>query len=57
MSKIRCFKCNGKGVLHDVDLFPAVFTFGLTALIQLSDPDDCDACDGKGYLLDNEEDE
>lgn len=54
MSKIRCFKCDGKGVLHDIDLLPAVFTLGITALIQASDPDRCDACDGTGYLKDED---
>ena len=52
MSKVRCFKCNGKGVIYDVDPLLGLVTLGLTALMQLGDPDECDACDGKGYLED-----
>lgn len=48
---IRCFKCDGKGKIKDgIDWLPAVFTFGMTALIDASSYHRCDACNGKGYL-------
>ena len=54
MSKIRCFKCNGKGEIVNIDPLMAVFSFGLTALMDAGNPDKCTACDGKGYLIDEE---
>jgi hypothetical protein len=50
MSKIKCFKCKGKGYLNPVNLVSAVFSFGITALMDKSDHTICDACIGTGYL-------
>lgn len=50
MSKIRCFKCNGKGkVLNDDAKFATVITLGLLAPL-LFDRDICDACEGEGWI-------
>jgi hypothetical protein len=50
MSKIRCFKCDGKGKIVDIDPLVAVFSLGISALIDLGNPDKCNACNGTGYL-------
>lgn len=55
MSKIRCFKCNGSGEITNIDPLSAVFSLGITALIDLGNPDKCNACNGKGYLEEDEE--
>lgn len=50
---IRCYKCKGKGYVRGkVDLFMAVFTVGMSALMDKSETSKCTACDGKGYLKD-----
>lgn len=47
-----CPKCNGDGdVAGKIDVLPAVVTFGLTALFDLSDRKACKVCSGRGYLL------
>lgn len=47
----RCFRCKGKGFIRGrVDLLPAVFTFGITALIDKSETRRCPACLGRGYV-------
>ena len=51
MSKIKCFKCDGKGYTVNVDWFAGIFTLGLSVLIDKEENrEKCDACDGKGYL-------
>lgn len=55
MSKIKCFKCDGKGEIIHIDPLTAVFSFGITALIDAGDPDTCSACDGLGYLENSDE--
>ncbi len=51
MSKIKCFKCKGKGYIRGkIDPLFAVLSFGLTALMDKSDIDKCNACNGTGYL-------
>jgi hypothetical protein len=32
-----------------INLFAAILTFGVAALVELSDPDRCFSCKGKGY--------
>ena len=47
--KIRCFKCNGRGKILDIG-----FIIG-TCLIGLIDPyNECDVCNGKGYINDKD---
>lgn len=55
MSKIKCFKCDGKGEIIRIDPLLAVVSFGLTALMDAGDPDPCNACDGTGYLENSDE--
>jgi len=50
--KQKCFKCNGKGYIIDIDWFAGVFTFGLSALMDASNKKLCNVCDGKGYIED-----
>lgn len=53
MTKIRCFKCKGKGwVRGKADLACAVFTLGISALVDKSEHATCSACHGSGYLED-----
>lgn len=47
--KIKCFRCGGSGTTREVDPFLAVFTLGITALIDLAG-EECDACDGEGWI-------
>lgn len=50
-SRKVCPCCKGRGTIHEpIDWFPAVFTFGMTALINLSEQVECKPCDGRGYL-------
>lgn len=50
---IRCFKCKGRGYVRGkVDWLSAVFTLGMTALVDASERPTCDACQGRGYLED-----
>ncbi len=50
--RVACPHCKGKGdVPGQVDWFLAVFTMGVTALMDLSNRDDCKVCGGKGYVL------
>lgn len=52
MSKIKCFKCKGKGrVVSDDAKFVTLLTLGLLSPL-LFDKDECDACDGKGWIYD-----
>jgi|GEM_PF-6852631 len=51
--KIRCFKCKGKGEIVTIDPFLAVFTLGMTALIEAGNPDRCSTCKGKGWINDH----
>lgn len=48
--KIKCYKCNGKGVLTHIDWFVGTLTLGLTALMDYSNKKKCNACRGKGYI-------
>lgn len=50
MSKIKCFKCKGKGHYTKIDWFVGAFTLGMTALIDASDKIKCNSCRGKGYI-------
>lgn len=48
--KIRCYKCKGSGEVREFDWLVGAFTLGLTLLMDASDPNTCDACDGKGWI-------
>jgi DnaJ-class molecular chaperone len=53
---VKCFKCGGKGKIRgSVDWLTGVLSGGLTALIDLSSWEECDACDGKGFIKVKEE--
>lgn len=46
-----CPCCKGRGSVHEpIEWLPAVFTFGFTALVNLTEHEECKPCDGKGYL-------
>ncbi len=46
-----CPKCRGTGEVAEVtDWFSAVFTFGLTALVEKSWPVKCKVCRGLGRI-------
>lgn len=50
MSKIKCFKCNGKGsVVSPEAKVATALTLGILFPL-LFDKDECSACNGKGYL-------
>jgi hypothetical protein len=46
--RTRCYRCKGSG-REPINLFAAILTFGVAALVELSDPDRCFSCKGKGY--------
>lgn len=50
--KIKCFKCNGKGTVHMCNsgerVLMGLVTFGFSEIMR----EECDACDGYGYLED-----
>jgi len=50
----KCWMCKGRGYLYKIDPLLTVFTFGITALIDLSfaERNTCNVCYGKGYLID-----
>ncbi len=49
MSKIKCFKCKGKGYTGiKVNPLVAIATLGFGLAADTSD--ECGVCDGKGYL-------
>jgi hypothetical protein len=51
MSKIRCFKCKGKGeVWSFASKFAVGFSLGLLIPLAVVLKDECSACGGKGYL-------
>ena len=45
-----CPYCKGKGEIIKIDCLDAVFTMGLTALMDLSEPKVCPVCKGKGVI-------
>ena len=45
-----CPCCKGKGEIIKIDWLDAVFTMGLTALMDLSEPKECPVCKGKGVI-------
>lgn len=53
MSKIKCFKCKGKGkVISEDALVAAACSFGILSFLIWADKDECNACEGLGYLYD-----
>ncbi len=50
MVMIICPRCKGKGEIVRIQLLPAIFTLGITALFDLTCPDVCPMCDGKGVV-------
>ena len=46
---VKCGRCKGRGYTNDVDIFCAVCTLGITALIDLSERKNCKKCNGTGY--------
>lgn len=47
---IVCPKCKGKGEVIKIDWLGAVCTFGLTFLEDISSPQRCPICGGKGVI-------
>ena len=46
-----CSKCKGKGTVRDdIDWFMGIFTFGISALMDVSNQVTCKVCNGKGYI-------
>lgn len=53
MSKIKCFKCKGKGKIVSSEVKVAVaFTVGVLFPLLFA-KDTCDACDGRGWIKDD----
>lgn len=50
MTVIICPRCKGKGEVVQIKWLPAIMTLGITALSDLSWPDVCPICDGKGFV-------
>lgn len=47
---IICPNCKGKGEIIKIDWLDAIFTLGLSALEDLSIPEKCPVCNGKGVI-------
>lgn len=45
-----CPRCKGRGEKANVDAGIAIFTLGISAVIDLAFPERCRVCDGKGWL-------
>lgn len=50
--RVVCPACKGHGDVRErIEWLPAILTFGMSVLIQLSEPARCKVCGGNGYLL------
>lgn len=48
---VKCFRCKRKGrVRYRATLLLAVFSLGISALLDKSETYRCPACHGKGYI-------
>ena len=50
MTIVICPKCKGKGEVVQIKWLSAIMTLGITALSDLSFPDMCPVCNGKGIV-------
>ena len=48
---LTCPRYKGKGRKIEIDWFFGVLTCGITLLIDLSNPETCTMCEGKGYVI------
>lgn len=53
--KVVCPVCKGSGKRYEINWLSAVFSGGLTALMDLSNPDPCPCCGGRGYIEERNE--
>lgn len=49
---ITCPKCKGTGKIYDIDWLSGLLSCGLLILNDLSNPQTCDTCNGKGWIYD-----
>ncbi len=49
--KQTCKKCKGTGKEINIDPVLAVCSFGMTAILDITIPDDCPHCNGFGYYI------
>ncbi len=47
---ILCPQCKGAKRVREINWFFAIFTLGMTAMLDRNDPVTCPTCDGKGTI-------